>query len=104
MEDLEILQRVIIQLRKNGFNIFEAWIEKIYLGLTQDYYKLIFSHEFAKAFWGEEEYHPTEHIEDQFPYMKADFDRLKVCKCWEYHLQNMVLEKEPLKYLEKFLK
>jgi len=38
---------------------------------------IIFSHKFAKAFWGEEE--------------------------WGYQLQQMVLEKEPLKYLEKFL-
>jgi len=28
---------------------------------------------------------------------------LKEGKGWEFHLQQMVLDKEPLKYLEKFL-
>ena len=55
------------------------------------YYDLIFDHSFAKAFWGEECYYSDEN--------QLFDDRL----CWEYHLQQMVLEKEPLKYLEKFL-
>ena len=28
---------------------------------------------------------------------------LPKCKSWQYHLSEMVLKKEPLKYLEKFL-
>lgn len=51
------------------------------------YYQIIFSHEFAKAFWGEDFYEIT------------DARRRK----WQYHLHQMILEKEPLKYLEKFL-
>ncbi len=57
---------------------------------------IIFSHDFAKAFWG--------YGEPAYP---------KPCKnCgesygakpgWQYHLEQMVLEPEPLKYLEKFL-
>ncbi len=49
------------------------------------YFKITFSLDFAKAFWGEK-------IMGQAgpPY-------------WSYHLQQMVLEPEPLKYLEKFL-
>ena len=67
------------------------------------FYQIIFSHNFAKAFWGEDWFDSG--------------DRCSVCngtnfKCgddsdhlraWEFHLQQMVLEKEPLKYLEKFL-
>jgi len=63
------------------------------------HYAIIFTHDFAKAFWGEK---------------KTDFS----CGCdswsggcprchneyeWQYHLQQMVLEPEPLKYLEQFL-
>jgi hypothetical protein len=44
---------------------------------------IIFSHSFAKAFWGEEKYTGI--------------------YCWQHHLQMMVLEEEPLKYLEKWL-
>ncbi len=62
---------------------------------------LIFSHDFAKAFWGEK---------------FANCDRCgarneKDCHCldagvidsWKYHLQQMVLEEQPLKYIEKYL-
>lgn len=28
---------------------------------------------------------------------------LPYCKAWEWHLQQMIVEKEPLKYLEKFI-
>lgn len=55
------------------------------------YYQIIFSHSFAKAFWGEEKLSPVE------------LYRASVHKEWQYHLQQMVLAKEPLKYIEKFL-
>ena len=48
---------------------------------------IIFNHDFAKAFWGEER-----------NTLKSGASAI-----WEYHLSKMVLEKEPLKYLEKFL-
>lgn len=50
---------------------------------------IIFNHDFAKAFWGEDM-----HIGDEW-WLERDN--------WEHHLEVMVLEKEPLKYLEKFL-
>ena len=82
------------------------------------YYSLIFSHDFARAFWGEEiigndgsnyndylrcslEAGMTEEE------AKADWEIDEQCFTipkWQYHLQQMVLEKEPLKYLEKFLR
>lgn len=46
---------------------------------------IIFSHGFAKAFWGE----------------AIDFHSNK--PQWQLVLRNMVLEEEPLKYLERFL-
>ena len=53
-----------------------------------EYHKIIFSHEFAKAFWGTF-YHEA--------------GRKKGFANWQYHLRIMVLEPEPLKYLERFL-
>jgi hypothetical protein len=59
-------------------------------------YEIIFSHDFAKAFWGEEIVRDT----IWFDGVEAD-DRSM--PAWQYHLQEMVLWEEPLKYLEKFL-
>jgi len=50
---------------------------------------IIFDHRFAKAFWGVGEY-PTH------------FDG-GIIKWWQYRLMTMVLEEEPLKYLEQYL-
>lgn len=63
----------------------------------QRYYRDIFSHDFAKAFWGEKT--KTDRIYD------CDYEIVddRSLPAWQYHLQQMVLEKEPLKYLEKFL-
>ena len=64
-------------------------------GLWQSIGDLVFSHKFAKAFWGEDEQINTGipghsvcvHIQD----------------LWEYHLQQMVLEEDPIQYLKQFL-
>lgn len=82
MNNEQILKQAIEKAVKNGF----TW-DKIWSFEYPDYYALIFSHSFAKAFWGEE---TITYFEDS-------------PKCWQYHLQQMVLEEEPLKYIEKFL-
>ena len=57
--------------------------------------EIIFSHDFAKAFWGKER------INENGIKVSDEFKDLLFA--WQYRLQQMVLEKEPLKYLEKFL-
>lgn len=56
--------------------------------------EIIFSHDFAKAFWGEESigigYDQGEPYDDRYP-------------AWQHHLMIMVLEENPIKYLEQFL-
>ena len=59
-------------------------------GELKHYMDIIFSHDFAKAFWGKGEY--VEHN-----------GGVKRNRGWTYHLQIIVLEKDPIKYLEKFL-
>lgn len=57
-----------------------------------DILRLIFSHEFAKAFW-------------KYNLIKNPNDKDgKMIKSWKYHLQQMVIEEEPIKYLEQFIK
>jgi len=61
-------------------------------------YTNIFSHKFAKAFWGKEKVSLSE---PPFPLYLNEYEI--DMPTWKYHLQQMVLCKEPLKYIEKFL-
>ena len=86
----------------------------------RDELNIIFSHDFAKAFWGEESYAECWYCRDGFPETDKGYEKhLKICSelfgdpydtghrhisdAWEYHLQQMVLEKDPIKYLKKFI-
>ena len=97
MTEPEILQKAIEKSQKNGWmNDHVLRFVASYDGSRSDYnlhfifdddgtaetwsrdwQTIIFSHDFAKAFWGED--------------------------AWQIRLQQQVLEKEPIKYLEKFL-
>ena len=110
MNNEQILKKAIEKAIKNGWgNAFqkkfnEYWdldgeeapyyLRAFGSGLQNlRYESIIFSHEFAEAFWGnwDKKTEPliAETLEDLQP--------------WQYHLRKMVLEKEPIKYLERFL-
>lgn len=61
--------------------------------------KIIFSHDFAKAFWKND--FDCNHVSELWSTEigNAYFDG----EDWQFHLQQMVLEKDPIKYLEQFL-
>ena len=110
MTNKEILKKAIEKAVKNGWDILDWYLEiddpererlkkendwewlvsflaseqELKSGLTAS---MIFSHDFAKAFWGKKPF--------QLKY--------KTKIPWKYHLQQMVLEEEPIKYLEQFL-
>jgi len=93
------------------------------------YYHFIFSHRFAEAFWGNKLitarriYNPNVDFAEMDIDASEDIDKAiaseqhkeliqyycnptpegKQFKVWEYHIQQMILEKNPLKYLERFL-
>lgn len=107
MTNEQILKKAVEKAVKNGFELEEMREDKMFWKMITDkewyietdfYFSLIFSHDFAKAFWGEKEI-----VE-----IAVDRKEKKLFKVvnagWEIELQEMVLEKEPLKYLEKFLK
>ena len=84
---------------KNPFEEKSQIADKDYMRL-KIYYWIIFSRDFAKAFWG------NNLITDTIPVYvsKQDIQHRKYRQvAWQYHLSKMVLKKEPLKYLEKFL-
>jgi len=76
----QILKKAIEKAVKNG------WVPKIQWKANPELYQsaIVFSHDFAKAFW------------------KLD-DTNYGQGSWDEHLQQMVLEKDPIKYLEKFI-
>ena len=82
------------------------------VGLVLSMTSIIFSHDFAKAFWKSKKkcYYHEKVRKCNYPKCSFQPTSLNVCgyyrkhpKTWQYHLQHMVLELEPLKYLEKFL-
>ena len=119
MTQSKILKKVIQKAVKNGFKHEKLWpavVNEEDLILNQlDWVgginELIFNHEFAKAFWGEEWIDVKRAFyanwinrydeilsEDETKYV-AEFHEL----AWQYHLQQMVLEKNLISYLEKFI-
>ena len=65
------------------------------------YYSFIFSHDFAQAFWGEEK--AIIIGEESKDSGKKRITIPITIPAWQYHLRNMVIEEEPLKYIEQFL-
>ena len=93
MDKIDILRKAVLKARANGYFLsidadtmlflskdvvcYNGMItSRDYLKGSFCYYKIIFSHDFAKNFWG---------------------------KDWQIHLQNMVIYVDPLEYLEKFV-
>lgn len=142
MTDKEILKKAIKKAVKNGFLKDEnkGFTDKEYIELYRGktiqeaivnyimgeiwgcegcgYSNFIFSHGFAKAFWGEEEV-----CYDCGQILEADEGDGLMCKnccehagwddnlgdadgqpAWQYHLQKMVISENPIKYLEEFIK
>ena len=106
MNDKKILESAFEKAKDNGYRLlgYEGNVEiaiaengiDVYVeDCIEDFcgtYDLVFSHEFAKAFWGD----------GKFMIGDPQFELVEVV-AWEYYLQEMVLEKHPTKYLKKFL-
>ena len=106
MTDKQIFIRAMEKAVKNGFSN-HAWLQNAVAFASNwasgvEYYKLIFQHDFAKAFWKPT---LTEGISEEA-------QKATGCDCpvsrilahnWKYHLQTMVLEEHPLRYVAQFL-
>jgi len=102
MTNEEILKKAIKKAINNGWKEGKWWlkefgdIDNINQVPLSEIHFLLFKHNFAKTFWGEKESeYKMKNWDDKEHYYNQ--------KDWIFHLQQMVLEKEPLKYLEKFL-
>src|SRR5260221_816020 len=120
MTNIEILEKSLSIVSKKGYllpNKFSTLTLSEFASSEMFYYPVIFSHDFAKAFWGEKDL-----CADCGEDAEKNFDD-GICKncceglswddngpgdmdddpAWKYHLRKMVTEVYPIKYLEKFL-
>lgn len=116
MTNQEIFNNALDKAIKNGWNeqgkmgevVEMKSLESGAVILNLDFslgeiFEIIFSHNFAKAFW----FLPNNLVVCD----TCGAENIKDCLCvdagvteaWKYHLQIMVLEEDPIKYLEKFL-
>ena len=126
MTRLELLQLVVGRARTNGFE-FRRWYTArlglpwispeaacALLDTQRRYFALIFSHEFAQAFWkpGSEITFdvPPQSFQRSMPdgttrtiQRKSYIRRSARPNAWKYHLRQMALAEEPLRYLRKYL-
>ena len=112
MNNETILKKAIEKAQKNGYDFdkIQPNIDKvdwIFVVNNEDYRSIIFSHDFAKAFWGEMRRVGSICGKDEPENGKCcdDYD----CRGewvdidWQGALQQMVLEEEPLKYIKRYL-
>jgi hypothetical protein len=127
MTRLELLQLLVGQARSNGFEFRRWYVSKLALPWTNSrdaletlaaerrYYALLFSHEFASTFWK-----PGELMTFQVPTQtftrrladgsigtvkrKAYTRRSTRVDAWRYHLREMALAEEPLRYMRRYLR
>jgi len=122
MTNKEILEKVIKNTVKNGYS--QEQIDCFWkvmdnfnnpLSLYQSEWKsmlikvLVLDPDFAKAFWKNEPKYCSACRQTHFKdgvLNKSDCDAgfgIDDLEGWEFHLQQMILKPEPLKYLERFL-
>ncbi|NHZ85009.1 MAG: hypothetical protein GWP19_03910 [Planctomycetia bacterium] len=125
-----MVQKSIEHVKKNGFNF--SMIEGTLIDYSFKYlennnryfwvgdndcqesvmiYELIYNHDFCKAFFGEENtckdcgtsFRWSSTVKTMVRYCEECLIETYIIPMWQYHLTKMVLEKEPLRYLEKHL-
>jgi hypothetical protein len=127
MTRFELLQLLVAQARANGFEFRKWYISR--LGLPWEttrhavetlceqrrYYALLFSQEFAANFWKAGERITFQVPTQTFSRRKADGTIGTVSRkaytrrsarddAWRYHLREMAVAEEPLRYMRKYLR
>lgn len=113
MTDQQILDKAIKKAIRGGFKPLDIKDEDFNLfgtqtgdGLTEavfnryeppSLFTLIFNHDFAKALWGESK---EINSSKEFDYKRTGhgFNKPRTLG-WQYHLQQMVIAEDPIKYL-----
>jgi hypothetical protein len=127
MTRIELLRLLIGQARENGFQ-FRKWYtgklgrewvsgEQAIEELAQErrYYVLLFSHEFASSFWKAGELITFQVPQQTFKRRMADGSVRTIHRktytrrtaredVWRYHLRELAVADEPLRYMRRYLR
>ena len=127
MTRFELLHLLIAQARSNGFEFRKWYIGRIGLPwettrqavetlcAERRYYALLFSHEFASSFWKAGERITFQVPTQSFTRRKADgtigvVNRKAYTRrstrddAWRYHLRELAVAEEPLRYMRRYLR
>ena len=127
MTRFELVHLLVAQARANGFEFRKWYIAK--LGLPWEttrqavemlcaerrYYALLFSHEFASSFWKAGELITFEVPQQTWQRKMADGSIGTVVRkgytrrstrddAWRYHLRELAVAPEPLRYMKRYLR
>ena len=100
MTDVEILNKAISKAKVNGWkpDFYIHTLSEVVLEGDWDcqpyYMNVICDHDFAKSFWGE--------MESRVDFYDGE-TYLTHLPAWKYHLQQMVIAKDPIKYLAEHI-
>jgi hypothetical protein len=126
MTKKDLLHLLIMQARANGFELrkwYQSKVERHWtspeaaitaLAVGQHYYALLFSHDFARAFWKQGTQIQFVVPTQQFMRLNAKGQRVTVTRkaytrrtlkphAWKYHLREMAASEDPLRYIRRFL-
>ena len=127
MTRLELLQLLVGQARSNGFEFRKWYVGRLGLPWTgareaievlaseRRYYALLFSHEFASTFWKAGETMTFQVPTQTFTRRMADGSIGTVTRkaytrrsaredAWKYHLRELAVAEEPLRYMRRYLR
>lgn len=70
---------------------------------TNNKYKIIYSHDFAKALWGDAKVETSRLLNLYDEFNTTPKWVLELMDCWKHHLQEMVIADNPIEYLANHL-
>lgn len=127
MTRFQLLQLLVAQARSHGFELRKWYTSRLglpwqssrhaieMLSAEKRYYALLFSHEFASTFWKGGELMTFQVPKQTFQRRMADGSIGTVTRkpytrrtaredAWRYHLREMAVSEEPLRYMRRFLR
>ncbi len=127
MTRFQLLRLLLAQARENGFQLRRWYTTRLQLpwqsarhatemlAAERRYYALLFSHEFAECFWKPGAPMTFLVPSQTFQRMKPDGSVAIVQRkgyirrsgrpdAWKYHLRELAMQEEPLRYMRRYLR
>lgn len=100
MTNQRILETAVKKANKNGFGVNDGWLipSAQKLLFDDEYKKLIFNHDFAKALWGDKNYMAYK-FNTTLDRQPENLSESGIYPLWKWHLVRMTTSIDPIKYL-----